>query len=148
MTTTPYNKNKYYYEMNKKYHKSDPCIHFGNFNPLFLSPFKLSAAGLIAIHYRTDIIFLEHHQKIHTPDIVLFDTLWKIRNPTGDSLRTVERQIKRALPCSGSIIFDARNLQINSLLIYERLSELVSRRAGTIRHLILIEKDGTIIELR
>ena len=148
MTTVPYDKDKYYHEMNKKYYKADPSIHFGDYNPLFLSAAKLSAASLIVIHYHTDIIFLDPHPRIHTPDIVLFDTLWKIRNPIGNSFRDIERQVKNALPYSGSIIFDARNLRLDPKTIRERLQQLVSLRGGIIRHLILIEKSGTIIELR
>ena len=148
MTTTPYNKIDYYNKMNIKYCKDDYCLHLSGCNPLFLTPEKLSAASIIATHYNTSITFISPHPRIHTPDIVFFDTLWKIKSPIGRSFRSIERQIKRALPYSGSIIFDARKIAISVEEIQARLAQLATQRAGTIRHLILIRKDGTIIEIR
>lgn len=148
MTTTPYNKTQYYHKMNIKYRKKKPSIHLGGREPLFLTPPKLSAASLLAAHYHTEVFFLGLQHQFHTPDIVLFDTLWKIRNPIGGTIRTVERQVQRSLPHSGSIIFDARNMRLDNATIRQELEQLVKRRQGTIRHLILIEKGGTIIELR
>lgn len=148
MTTTPYDKTQYYHKMNIKYRKKKPSIHLGGREPLFLTPLKLSAASLIATHYHVDVSFLSLHHQIRTPDIVLFDTLWKIRNPIGGTIRSVERQVKRSLPHSGSIIFDARYMRLDRVTIRQELERLVKQRAGIIRHLILIEKGGTVIELR
>ena len=141
------NKNDYYDFMLRNCARPHAGVRMEVRNALSPSVTKITAAGLLSAHYGVDVIFAESHRGIKAPDVRLFDTYWKIRSPIGAGVRTVKRQIQRALPCSASVILDARRLRLDRDEVRAEVRQIARTYTGQIRHLILIERDGNIVEV-
>lgn len=49
---------------------------------------ELSAALILAHHFKTDVVFLRPETK-KTPDVNVNGTKWEIKSPRGDSKKTI-----------------------------------------------------------
>lgn len=72
----------------------------------------------------------------HRPDIFMDGVEWEIKCPEGNSKRTIENNMRKALLQSRNVIFDLRHIQ---------LSEKEYRINSQLRKLYIIRKNGDLI---
>jgi hypothetical protein len=117
--------------------------------PVDLKPwparYELSAAQLLARHFKTDVEFISR-SNYRTPDFLLGGIAWELKSPTGGGKNNIERQLQAGLKQSQNIIFDARRSKIHISKIRSELSRQF-QLAKSMKRLVLIEKNGKIIEL-
>lgn len=108
------------------------------------SSYELSAAELLANHFKADVEFiLRSNQK--TPDFLIDGVTWELKSPTGSGRRNIQRQLQSGFKQSRCIIFDARRSKIHMAKIRHELNYQF-RLAKSIRQLLLIEKNGSVVE--
>ena len=56
---------------------------------------ELSAALILAYHFKTDVIFLRPETK-KTPDIDVNGTKWEIKSPRGNGKKTIDNNLRAA----------------------------------------------------
>ena len=95
-----------------------------------------------------DIVFLKPstNKGEHTPDILMDGFEWEIKSPPGNSKRTVENNFRNAVVQSRYIIFDLRRIRLHDNQCVTKL-EKEFRARRYLKKLLIIKKDGTLIEI-
>ncbi len=95
-----------------------------------------------------DIVFLKPStiKGEHTPDILMDGFEWEIKSPQGNSKRTVENNFRNAVVQSRYIIFDLRRIKLHDNQCVTKL-EKEFRARRYLKKLLIIKKDGTLIEI-
>jgi len=112
-------------------------------------PHEVSAARLLAQHYRCTVAFLtpidDYLRK--TADILMLGTLWEMKSPIGSSKTTISNQFKVASRQARNIIIDSRRTPLSDDYIEKDILNELKRRTRT-KKVILINKSELIIEIR
>ena len=80
----------------------------------------------------------------HRPDILMDGVEWEIKCPEGNSKRTIENNIRKALLQSHNIIFDLRHIRLSEKQCISELEQQFKRRTE-IRKLHIIKKNGDLL---
>lgn len=110
-----------------------------------LASYELSAAELLAIHFKSDVEFIPRTNH-KTPDFLIDGVKWELKSPTGSGKYNVQHQIKAAVKQSFNVIFDARRSKIRMT----KLRNEVNRHfiyTNPVRRLVLVDKSKNVIEL-
>lgn len=80
----------------------------------------------------------------HRPDIIMDGIEWEIKCPEGNSKRTIENNLRKALMQSRNVIFDLRHMRLSER---EGLSKLEKEYGinSQLRKLYIIRKNGDLI---
>ena len=81
----------------------------------------------------------------HTPDIHMQGLDWEMKRPKGQSAHTIKRAFKTASRQSANTIFDLRSSKMPDEVNLPKL-EIEFADLRSVRRLIIITKDGTIID--
>jgi hypothetical protein len=117
--------------------------------PVGLKPsparYELIAAELLANYFKADVEFIVR-SNYKTPDFLISGVAWELKSPTGAGRNNIERQLQAGLKQSQNIVFDARRSKIHISKIRNELNRQF-QLAKSMKRLVLIEKNGTVIEL-
>lgn len=117
--------------------------------PVDLKPsparYELSAAQLLAHYFKVDVEFIQR-SNYKTPDFLIAGTSWELKSPTGEGKNNIERQLQAGLKQAPNIILDARRSKIHISKIRSELNRQF-RLTKSMKRLVLIEKNGKVIEL-
>ncbi|WP_315210877.1 hypothetical protein [Actinomyces massiliensis] len=119
---------------------------------------RITANGvLVQQHEMSTVVFLtqqgfdvalippQRRKGAHTPDIHMQGLDWEMKRPKGQSAHTIKRAFKTASRQSVNIIFDLRSSKMPDEVNLPKLEkEFADLRS--VRRLIIITKDGTIID--
>ena len=119
---------------------------------------RITANGvLLQQHEMSTVVFLtqqgfdvalippQRRKGAHTPDIHMQGLDWEMKRPKGQSAHTIKRAFKTASRQSVNIIFDLRSSKMPDEVYLPKLEkEFADLRS--VRRLIIITKDGTIID--
>ena len=119
---------------------------------------RITANGvLVQQHEMSTVVFLtqqgfdvalippQRRKGAHTPDIHMQGLDWEMKRPKGQSAQTIKRAFKTASRQSVNIIFDLRSSKMPDEVNLPKLEkEFADLRS--VRRLIIITKDGTIID--
>ena len=106
----------------------------------------MSAAILLAYHFKIDVLFLRPERK-KTPDIEVAGTRWEIKSPRGNAKKTIENNLRLARKQSNCIILDLRRSKMHSTRAIARTKFYLRTEAHTIKHLKVIAKTEKIIDI-
>ncbi|MCA9344016.1 hypothetical protein KC947_03650 [Candidatus Saccharibacteria bacterium] len=105
---------------------------------------EMSAAVLLAYHFKADITFLRPEHK-KTPDI---DGIkWEIKSPKGGSKKTIENNLRLARRQSKHIVIDLRRSKLHQARAIARIQFYLGTEAHNIKQLKIITKTRKIIDL-
>lgn len=96
-----------------------------------------------------DVVFI-HPSAIpnqHTPDIKMDGLEWEIKNPKGESRRTIENNMRKAVKQSHNIIFDLRHTKLSESKSIPKL-EQEFKLNPLIKKLYIIKKDLTLLSYK
>ena len=80
----------------------------------------------------------------HRPDILMDGVEWEIKCPVGDSKRTIENNMRKAIKQSHNIIFDLRHMRQSEKKSIAKLDKEFKINSQ-LRKLYVIKKDGTLL---
>ncbi len=107
---------------------------------------EMSAAVLLAYHFRSDVVFLRPERK-KTPDIDVKGTKWEIKSPKGGSKKTIENNLRQARKQSNRIVIDLRRGKLHQIRAMARIRFYLGTEAHTIKQLKIITKARKIIDI-
>ena len=106
---------------------------------------ELSAALILATHFKTDVIFLRPEFR-KTPDIEIKGRRWEIKSPRGNSKKTIENNLRTARNQSKNIILDLRRVKLHQQKAISRMNFFLSG-PHRFKKMLVITKTGKVIEI-
>ena len=107
---------------------------------------ELSAAVILAYHFKTDVIFLRPERK-KTPDIDVNGIRWEIKSPMGDGKKTIDNNLRAAHKQSRNVVLDLRRAKLHQNKAVARINYYLSVGPHKIKHLKIITKTLKIIDI-
>src|SRR5664279_903867 len=107
---------------------------------------ELSAALILAYHFKTDVTFLRPDTK-KTPDIDVKGTKWEIKSPRGNAKKTIENNLRSARKQSENIVIDLARSKMHYTRVIARAKFYIRTEAHNIKHLKIITKTQKIIDI-
>ena len=107
---------------------------------------EYSVAEILANYFHADVYFVPRNN-YKTPDFKINGRFWELKSPVGKGKYNIENTLKRAKKQSRFIIYDSRLSKIHIRRIESELRRL-SKDSSYIQKLLLIKKDGQLIEIK
>lgn len=107
---------------------------------------ELSAALILAGHFKTDVIFIRPETK-KTPDLDVNGTKWEIKSPTGNGKKTIDNNLRAAHKQSRNIVLDLRRVKLHQSKAKARINYYLSAGPHKIKHLKIITKTQKVIDI-
>jgi hypothetical protein len=107
---------------------------------------ELSAALILADHFKVDIIFLRPETK-KTPDIDVNGIKWEIKSPKGNGKKTIDNNLRAAHKQSRNVVLDLRRAKLHQNKAIARIDYYLSAGSHKIQHLKIITKTRKIIDI-
>jgi hypothetical protein len=80
----------------------------------------------------------------HTPDIMMDGIEWEIKCPEGNSKRTIENNMRKAITQSNSVIFDLRHMKLSEKQCIAQPEQQFNKRSQ-LKRLLIIKKNGELL---
>jgi hypothetical protein len=106
---------------------------------------ELSAALILAAHFKTDVVFLRPASR-KIADIDVNGTKWEIKSPRGNSKKTIENNLRAAGRQSRTIVLDLRRAKLHQRKAISRINFFLSR-SHKFKRVLVINKAGKVIEI-
>lgn len=107
---------------------------------------ELSAALILAYHFKSDVVFLRPGRK-KTPDVDVNGIKWEIKSPRGNGKKTIDNNLRTARKQSYNIILDLRRVKLHQNKATARINYYLSAGPHKIKHLKIITKTKKIIDI-
>ena len=107
---------------------------------------EYNVAEILANYYHADVYFVPRNN-YKTPDFKINGQFWELKSPVGKGKYNIENTLKRAKKQSRFIIYDSRLSKKHIRRIESELRRL-SKDSSYIQKLLLIKKDGQLIEIK
>lgn len=108
--------------------------------------FEISAAKIIANHFKADVIF-QRQQILKTPDLIVSNKIWELKSPIGDGKNTIHNNFKTARKQSKNIVIDLRRCKMQESKAYARIRETYLKRKRKTGDFLIITKNGKVIDI-
>ena len=80
----------------------------------------------------------------HSPDIIMDGAEWEIKCPEGNSNRTIENNMRKALQQAHNVIFDLRHMKLPEKQCINQLEQQFQKRPQ-LKRLYIIKKNGDLL---
>lgn len=107
---------------------------------------ELSAALILAYHFKTDITFLRPGAK-KTPDIGVDGITWEIKSPRGNGKKTIDNNLRAAHKQSRNVVLDLRRAKLHQKKAIARINYYLSAGPHKIQRLKIITKAQKVIDI-
>ena len=107
---------------------------------------EYNVAEILANYFHADVYFVPRNN-YKTPDFKINGQFWELKSPVGKGKYNIENTLKRAKKQSRFIIYDSRLSKIHIRRIESELRRL-SKDSSYIQKLLLIKKDGQLVEIK
>lgn len=87
-------------------------------------------------------------RQVKTADVQMDGNLWEIKSPESGSLRALQKNLRRALHQARCVVIDARRMKGLSDSTVERELLRLSGEFRSLRKLLFIKKDGTVVDIK
>ena len=107
---------------------------------------ELTAAIILANHFRTNVIFLRPETK-KTPDIDINGTKWEIKSPKGNAKKTIDNNLRTARKQSRYIVLDLRRSKMHQSKTEARIRHYLLSGPHNIKSIKIITKNHMVIDI-
>ena len=111
------------------------------------SAVELSAATILADHFKMDVHFEARHGSLKTADFRIGGTLWELKSPLGRGKRTIQNNLRKANQQCVNIVIDLRYCKINEKQAVQRVRYEVLRMTS-IKKVLVITKDIRVLAIK
>ena len=111
------------------------------------SAVELSAATILADHFKMDVHFEARHGNLKTADFRIGGTLWELKSPLGRGKRTIQNNIRKANQQCANIVVDLRFCKINEEQAIQRVRYEVLRMTS-IKKVLVITKGIRVLAIK
>lgn len=107
---------------------------------------EMSAALLLAYHFKANVIFLRPERK-KSPDIDVSGTKWEIKSPKGNGKKTIDNNLRTARKQSRHIVLDLRRAKLHQSKAETRIRHYLVSGPHNIKQIKIITKHRKIIDI-
>ncbi len=107
---------------------------------------EMSAALILADHFKSDVIFLRPETK-KTPDIDVNGVKWEIKSPKGGAKKTIDNNLRNARKQSRHIVLDLHRAKLHQTKAEARVRHYLGSGPHKINSLKIITKTHKIIDI-
>ena len=107
---------------------------------------EMSAALIMANHFKTDIIFLRP-DRYKTPDFDINGTKWEPKSPTGSGKKTMENNLRSARKQSNRVVIDLRRCRLHQIRALSRIKFYLDTDNHDLQQVKVITKSRKIIDI-
>lgn len=107
---------------------------------------EMSAALLLAYHFKANVIFLRPERK-KSPDIDVGGTKWEIKSPKGNGKKTIDNNLRTARRQSRYIVLDLRRAKLHQSKAEARIRHYLVSGPHNIKQIKIITKHRKIIDI-
>ena len=108
--------------------------------------FEISAALLVAHHFKTDVVFLRPIP-LKSPDLKVKNEIWELKSPRGNSKNTIHNVFVTSRKQSYNIVIDLRHCKMNEQKAFSRIRDAYNKRRRKKCKLKIIAKDSRIVDI-
>ena len=108
--------------------------------------FEMSAALIVANHFKTDVIFLRPGP-MKSPDLLLKQEIWELKSPRGNSKNTIHNIFVTSRKQSYNVIIDLRRCRMNEQKAFARIRDAFNKRRRKRCQLLVITKQNRVIDI-
>src|SRR5690349_13475570 len=105
---------------------------------------ELSAALILAYHFKTDVTFLRP-KYARTPDVDVSGVKWEIKSPMGNGRRTIDNNFNEARRQSKNIVIDLRRIKMHQSKANARINFYLSTPHHFKRVLVITKSKKVIV---
>ncbi|MBQ6149786.1 hypothetical protein IJI86_02315 [Candidatus Saccharibacteria bacterium] len=95
--------------------------------------------------FNVELIQPTSARKVKNPDVLIMGAVWEVKTPTSYKLNTIRNRFREASDQATKIIFDLRLIKNDTDKI-ERLLIGMFKGDGLVRRMIIIKKDGKVVD--
>lgn len=95
--------------------------------------------------FNIEVIQPTSAKKVKNPDVLMMGAVWEVKTPTSCKLNTIRNRFREASNQATKIIFDIRLIKKDTDKV-ERLLIGMFKGDGLVRRMIIIEKDGKVVD--
>jgi hypothetical protein len=107
----------------------------------------LKAAIIVAnVYFKSDVVFL-HQATYATLDIFVRGVAWEIKSPLGGGRKTIENNMRTARKQLKNLIIDFSRMKLHQSKAIANIQFYLKHAPGQFTSLIVITKDGKILEI-
>lgn len=111
-------------------------------------PHEMETARVLAKHgFTVEFVRRNEGQRQTSADLLMNGLMWEIKSPTSHQLRTVEKNLRKALHQSPNIVFDSRRMKNIPDRAIEREVRKWSGELKSIKHVVYISRHARIIDI-
>ena len=107
---------------------------------------ELSAALILAAHFKIDVIFLRPESR-KTPDIDVNGARWEIKSPRGKGKKTVDNNLRAARKQSHNLVVDLRRIKLHKQKVISRINFYLAAGPHKFKRILIITKASKVIEI-
>lgn len=113
----------------------------------YLRSHEILVFRVLLEYFNTDIVCIvpSSHK---TPDIKVDDTRWEVKSPKGKDKNTIENILKKAAKQSENTVLDLSRIKMSDDRALSRTRFYLQNNKHCLRRLLVITKDGTVIDLK
>lgn len=107
-----------------------------------------TARALSAAGYTVEFLRGTEGHRLTKSDVVINGNVWEMKSPESDKLKTVEKNIRRALHQSHYIVFDSRRMKrLDNARIEPEVRKWANQLPGVTR-LLYIARNGEVVKIK
>lgn len=108
--------------------------------------FEMSAAILIANHFKTNIVFLRP-TPLKSPDLNINGQIWELKSPIGNSKNTIHNSIHTARKQSLNLVIDLRRCKLYEQKAISNIRDCYKKRKRKTGKYVIITKTNEVIDI-
>lgn len=107
-----------------------------------------TAKALANAGYDVHFIRKSEIERATSADVAINNEQWEMKSPTSDKLHALRKNIEKALHQSDCVIIDFRRFKKIPNKVLMREAESLCSKYRSLKHLIVVNKYGEVIELK
>ena len=107
-----------------------------------------SAEALAAAGYTVEFIRRSEEQRTTSADVIIGGELWEMKAPQSDKASAVDKNVRKALHQAHCVVFDSRRMKRLHDSTIERELLKSARSLGSLKHLVFINRQGEVIDIK
>ncbi|MDO4612201.1 MAG: hypothetical protein Q4B29_01950 [Candidatus Saccharibacteria bacterium] len=120
-------------------------IHFLSNPKDIIQSHEISAAGLLAKYFRSDVYFLSR-EVLKTPDLRIKDQYWELKSPISNGKKTIENCLRAAAEQSQNVVLDLRRFPADYRIAINKTRYFLKCTPNKIKRIIFITKSNEILD--
>ena len=117
-------------------------------NGVHMEPHEENTAEYLTLYgFSIEAIRPVNTPKVHNPDFLISGTIWEVKSPTTNNLKTIKKRIHEASGQATRIVIDLRRIKHGAREVEKEIAKRFASKSS-LREMILVQKSGTVFDYK